>query len=56
MFTIISWYKDYIMSAIKRTLDQYWYEYANRPELHWMEQEHLNGIPNPKERKDNDLD
>lgn len=43
------------MSAIKRTLDQYWYEYASRPELHWMEQEYLNSISNSEERKDKDL-
>ena len=40
-FTIITKHKNKNMSGIKRTLDETWYEYSSRAELHWMEQEYL---------------
>lgn len=35
------------MSGIKRTLDETWYEYASRIELHWMEQEYFGTLATP---------
>lgn len=35
------------MSGIKRTLDETWYEYASRIELHWMEQEYFATLAKP---------
>jgi len=32
------------MSRIKETLDETWYEYANRIELHWMEEEYFGNL------------
>jgi hypothetical protein len=35
------------MSGIKRTLDETWYEYSSRVELHWMEEEYFGTLATP---------
>lgn len=36
------------MGRTKQLLEQYWYEYAGKIELHWMEQEYFQYTRRPK--------